>query len=218
METNNGFKDDRSTSAKESHHQTNNRVIIGAILVLAGLFLAIRNTGFFPDFIDNVIFSWPMLLITIGVILTLGSRDKTAGIIVMAVGGFFMIPLLFRETFHMYNMFWPSIFIIVGIIFIVTRKKGPSPVKSKGMIGDDVIDYVNIISGFSVITSSNSIPVSMGIWISRKTRSGFRDIIVFKPEKPSEHSATTSMYARSSRYFLIISRAGASSSIMRVLI
>lgn len=147
METNSGFNDDRSTPAEKGYHQTNNRVIIGAILVLAGLFLAIRNTGFFPDFIDNVIFSWPMLLITIGVILTLGSRDKTAGIIVMAVGGFFMIPLLFRETFHMYNMFWPSIFIIVGIIFIVTRKKGPSPVKSKGMIGDDVIDYVNIFSG-----------------------------------------------------------------------
>jgi predicted membrane protein len=115
--------------------------------VLAGLFLVIRNTGFFPDFIDNVIFSWPMLLVTIGLILTLGASDKTAGIIVMAVGGFFMIPLLFRETFHMYNMFWPSIFIIIGVIFIVTRRKGWTPGKSRGMIGDDVIDYVNIFSG-----------------------------------------------------------------------
>ncbi|NMD03494.1 MAG: cell wall-active antibiotics response protein, partial [Bacteroidales bacterium] len=128
-------------------HLTNNRVVIGIILVLAGLFLVIRNTGFFPDFIDNVIFSWPMLLVTIGLILTLGASDKTAGIIVMAVGGFFMIPLLFRETFHMYNMFWPSIFIIIGVIFIVTRRKGWTPGKSRGMIGDDVIDYVNIFSG-----------------------------------------------------------------------
>jgi len=131
----------------ESHHLANNRVVIGIILVLAGLFLVIRNTGFFPDFIDNVIFSWPMLLVTIGLILTLGASDKTAGIIVMAVGGFFMIPLLFRETFHMYNMFWPSIFIIIGVIFIVTRRKGWTPGKSRGMIGDDVIDYVNIFSG-----------------------------------------------------------------------
>jgi len=58
-----------------------------------------------------------------------------------------MIPLLFRETFHMYNMFWPSIFIIIGVIFIVTRRKGWTPGKSRGMIGDDVIDYVNIFSG-----------------------------------------------------------------------
>jgi len=147
METNSGFKDDHSVQDHESHHLTNNRVVIGVILVLAGLFLVIRNTGFFPDFIDNVIFSWPMLLVIIGLILTLGASDKTAGIIVMAVGGFFMIPLLFRETFHMYNMFWPSIFIIIGVIFIVTRRKGWTPGKSKGMIGDDVIDYVNIFSG-----------------------------------------------------------------------
>ena len=147
METNSGFKDDNSVQSHESHHLTNNRVVIGVILVLAGLFLVIRNTGFFPDFIDNVIFSWPMLLVTIGLILTLGASDKTAGIIVMAVGGFFMIPLLFRETFHMYNMFWPSIFIIIGVIFIVTRRKGWTPGKSRGMIGDDVIDYVNIFSG-----------------------------------------------------------------------
>jgi predicted membrane protein len=147
METNSGYKDDRPVTGHENHHLTNNRVIIGIILVLAGLFLVIRNTGFFPDFIDNVIFSWPMLLVTIGLILTLGASDKTAGIIVMAVGGFFMIPLLFRETFHMYNMFWPSIFIIVGVIFIVTRRRGWTPGKSKGILGDDVIDYVNIFSG-----------------------------------------------------------------------
>lgn len=29
-------------------------VVIGVVLVLAGLFLVIRNTGFFPDFIDDV--------------------------------------------------------------------------------------------------------------------------------------------------------------------
>ena len=147
METNNEYKDEPRFPKHEEHRLTNNRVIIGVILVLAGLFLVIRNTGFFPDFIDHVVFSWPMLLVVIGLVLTLGATDKTAGIIIMAVGGFFMIPLLFRETFHMYNMFWPSIFIIIGVIFIVTRRRGWNSVKTKGMIGDDYIDYVNVFSG-----------------------------------------------------------------------
>ena len=148
METINDYRDDnRQPAGRERHRLTNNRVIIGAILVLAGLFLVIRNTGFFPDFIDHVIFSWPMLLVAIGLIMTLGATEKTAGIIIMAVGGFFMIPLIFRETFQMYNMFWPSIFIIIGIIFIVTRRKGWNAVSSKGMASDDVIDYVAIFSG-----------------------------------------------------------------------
>jgi len=147
METQNEFRDERNTSGRNQHNVTNNRVVIGVVLVLAGLFLVIRNTGIFPDFIDHIIFSWPMLLVAIGLVMTLGASEKTAGVIVMAVGGFFMIPLLFRETFHMYNMFWPSIFIIIGIIFIVTKRKGWNAVTSKGMIGDDYIDYVNVFSG-----------------------------------------------------------------------
>jgi predicted membrane protein len=147
METINDYRDENRHPERGHHHLTNNRIIIGVILVLAGLFLVIRNTGFFPDFIDHVIFSWPMLLVTIGLVLTLGASEKTGGVIVMAVGAFFMIPLLFRETFHMYNMFWPSIFIIIGIIFIVTKRKGWNAVTSKGMVGDDFIDYVNVFSG-----------------------------------------------------------------------
>lgn len=155
METMDDFRDDSGklneggTQMQPHRHNANNRIIIGVIMVLVGLFLVIRNTGFFPDFIDNVIFSWPMLLVTIGLVMTLGATEKTAGIIVMAVGGFFMIPLIFRETFHMYNMFWPSIFIIVGIIFIVSRRGSWShSIKGqKGTSGDDFVDYVSVFSG-----------------------------------------------------------------------
>jgi len=154
METKGEFRDERQRLNEESpgtgnehHHLTNNRTLIGVVLVLAGLFLVIRNTGFFPEFIDDVIFSWPMLLVAIGLVMTLGASEKTGGIIVMAVGGFFMIPLIFRETFHMYNMFWPSIFIIVGIIFIVSRRRGWNAISTKGVAGDDYIDYVNVFSG-----------------------------------------------------------------------
>lgn len=145
METNEDFK-----GQTPKHHEpqlSNNRVIIGVVMVLAGLFLVIRNTGLFPDFIDKVIFSWQMLLIVIGLVMTIGASEKTAGIIVMAVGGFFMIPLIFRETFHMYNMFWPAVFIIVGVIFISTKRHGWGGATSKGVAGDDYVDYVNVFSG-----------------------------------------------------------------------
>jgi predicted membrane protein len=44
-------------------------------------------------------------------------------------------------------MFWPSIFIIVGVIFIVSRRTGWNAIKSKGAVGDDYVDYVNVFSG-----------------------------------------------------------------------
>ena len=154
MESNENFRDERHQARderrqirQEHRHLHNNRPIIGVVLVLAGLFLVMRNTGFFPEFIDHVIFSWPMLLVVIGLVMTLGAAEKTSGVIVMAVGGFFLIPMIFRETFHAYNMFWPSIFIIIGVIFIATKRRGWNAVSTTGLTGDDYIDIVNVFSG-----------------------------------------------------------------------
>ena len=156
METNGNHRYEDRPDRHENHHLKNNRSLIGVILVLAGLFLLMRNTGLFPRFIDNVIFSWPMLLVVIGLVMTLGASEKTTGVIIMAVGGFFLIPTIFRETFHAYNMFWPSIFIIIGVIFLVTKRRNPYPGVSKVTFGNDYIDYINIFSGGErQVTSDN---------------------------------------------------------------
>jgi predicted membrane protein len=154
METNESYRDERRQARqesrqirRESHHLTSNRPIIGVILVLLGLFLVLRNTGFFPYTISNIVFSWPMLLITIGLVITLGSAgSKTSGVIVMAVGAFFLIPHIFRDAFNV-DMFWPSVFIIIGVIFIFSKRHGWNSVSTAGIIGDDYIDYVNVFSG-----------------------------------------------------------------------
>jgi len=150
METNGNWRDERRAWRHEHHHHhlEHNRAIIGVILVIAGLFLVLRNTGIFPDMIDNVVFSWPMLLVTIGLIMTIGSSgSRTSGVIIMAVGAFFLIPRIFSETFHVYNLFWPSIFIIIGVIFIFSKRRGWNSVSTSSAVGDDYIDYVNIFSG-----------------------------------------------------------------------
>jgi predicted membrane protein len=147
METNENLRDEKRLHRREHNHLQNNRTIIGVILVLLGIFLVMRNSGFFPSFIEHIIFSWPMLLVTIGLVITLGSSGgKTSGIIVMAVGAFFLIPHIFRETFDV-NMFWPSIFIIIGIVFIFSKRKGWNTVPTVPQTGDDYIDYVHIFSG-----------------------------------------------------------------------
>jgi predicted membrane protein len=146
METNQTIRDEKRPYRHEGQIQSN-RVIIGVVLVLLGLFLVMRNTGIFPHFIDHVIFSWPMLLVTIGLIITLSSSGgKTSGIIIMAVGGFFLIPIIFRETFDI-NMFWPAVFIIIGVVFILSKRRGWNSVPTGPQTGDDYIDYVHIFSG-----------------------------------------------------------------------
>jgi predicted membrane protein len=147
METNESYKDENRSHRHGPHQLQSNRAVIGVILVILGLFLVMRNTGVFPNFIEEIIFSWPMLLITIGLVITLGSGgSKTSGVIVMAVGTFFLIPHIFRDVFDV-NMFWPSIFIIIGIVFIFSKRKGWNSVTTASLVGDDYIDYVHVFSG-----------------------------------------------------------------------
>jgi predicted membrane protein len=147
METNENYKDGNRPYRREHHHLQSNRAIVGVILVLLGLFLVMRNTGVFPVFIEHIIFSWPMLLVTIGLVITIGSSGgKSSGVIVMAVGAFFLIPHIFRETFDV-NLFWPSIFIIIGIVFIFSKRKGWNSVSTNAQVGDDYIDFIHVFSG-----------------------------------------------------------------------
>lgn len=136
-------------SSSNPRYRAGNRSIIGLILILAGFFLLLRNTNIFPYFIDEIIFSWQMLLIMIGLVVTIGGSNKTPGIIVMAVGAFFLIPEIFSEIFRTYKIFWPALFITAGILFIVTgRKATESLFRSRGsQSSDDYIDIINVFSG-----------------------------------------------------------------------
>ena len=42
------------------------KIVLGTIIIFAGLFLLAENFGFLNSWIKHVIFSWPMILIVIG--------------------------------------------------------------------------------------------------------------------------------------------------------
>ena len=130
---------------------TSNRFIIGILLVIAGFILILEKTTVLPapldNFIDDIIFSWQMLLIVIGVITLAGSGNKTPGIVLIAVGGFFLIPDLFSDYFRSFNFFWPALFIVIGVVLLInSRRLGDRLHYSTGSKAD-MIDYVNVFSG-----------------------------------------------------------------------
>lgn len=89
-----------------------------------------------------------MLLIAIGFIMILGTGNKAPGLIVMAVGGFFILPEVFDIPFRTYRLFWPAVLIIIGVIVLSNarwfRKENWT---SKSSTSTDVIDMVNIFGG-----------------------------------------------------------------------
>ena len=133
------------------HHDTSNRFIIGVLLIIAGLILIVQKSTILPEpldhFIDDIIFSWQMLLIVIGVITLAGSDNKTPGIVMIAVGGFFLIPEMFTDFFRSFNFFWPAVFIVVGVVLLMNSKRLVKKLDYSTVNKADYIDYVNIFSG-----------------------------------------------------------------------
>ena len=68
---------ENETNKPLKNPENSSRLIIGILLIVAGMVLILKKTTVLPgpldDFIDDVIFSWQMLLIVIGVITLVGS-------------------------------------------------------------------------------------------------------------------------------------------------
>lgn len=131
--------------------ETPNRFIIGVLLIVAGLILMIKKSSVLPEpldyFIDDILFSWQMLLIAIGVITLTGSDNKTPGIVLISVGGFFLIPELFTDFFRSFNFFWPALFIVIGVVLLINSKRLGKTLNFSTSNKADYIDYTNIFSG-----------------------------------------------------------------------
>jgi len=103
---------------KEDKHNPGTK--IGIFLILAGLLLAgvmfdILNLGSPREY-----FVWPVLVIFVGMLILFNS-DAAAGIIIIAVGGYFLLPRLDYELPVLYEkIYWPAAIILAGLALIIS--------------------------------------------------------------------------------------------------
>jgi len=98
-------------------------IVCGLLIIAAGVLLFAFNAGLLPMAFKHVVFSWPMLLIGLGFAF-LFSRDKwVAGVILMFIGSFFILPRL--PFFRFYNIgyfvgqnIWAIGLVALGIIVL----------------------------------------------------------------------------------------------------
>ena len=95
-------------------------IICGLMFLAAGVLLFAFNSGLLLPVYKSVVFSWPMLLVAIGFVV-LFSRDKwLGGVILMLVGGFFLLPKLNIERLVFISQNgWATGLIIVGVIVLL---------------------------------------------------------------------------------------------------
>lgn len=109
---------------KEHHkRKANKRSLMGIIFIVVGLVLIASKLDVISDSVRHVIVSWPMLLIGIGVFNILSNKNYSSGLILVTVGSFFILPRMFDIPFEVKDMFWPAIFVAIGVIMLTVKNR-----------------------------------------------------------------------------------------------
>jgi predicted membrane protein len=129
------------------HQHTEKRIIIGALIILAGLALLLSNLGFISYELKRYVFRWEMILIVIGVIFVMSHDKKGPGIILLIIGGAFYIRDFFELSFSYWQILWPAVLILAGILILLRHRKDPTHYQKKNVSDDDIIDEIAIFGG-----------------------------------------------------------------------
>ena len=122
-------------------------IAFGVVVLGFGLALLLRNMDLLPAIVEDAIFSWQMLLIGIGTINYV-DRNKTFGLVLMVVGGVFLIPDFFNFPVELHKVFWPAILILIGIVLIMNAGKKRKRMNFKEISSsDDTMEEVAIFGG-----------------------------------------------------------------------
>lgn len=98
-------------------------LVFGLIVLLLGLVWLMRNFGMISEYTWDIIFSWQMLLIAIGVINITNDSSRGIGWILIAIGGFFLVSDIFDLPTSFRNVFWPALLILIGLVLIFGSSK-----------------------------------------------------------------------------------------------
>jgi predicted membrane protein len=137
---------DENNKLMKPHHKFKT-MLVGIMVVTFGLLYMLRNMYVIDMDTWRVIFSWPMLLVALGII-NLAERKFSWGFILLAVGSVFLLDRYFHLPYNLFTFFWPVLIIAIGLGMIFTnsfrafriRRNRPDFISSDGdMINDQAI-------------------------------------------------------------------------------
>lgn len=124
------------------------KLILAALLIGVGMLLLFDNFNLLPGNINNIIFSWPMLLVVLGFLHLVKHSNKTFGLVLLAVGAFFLLPRIVPGlSLSFGQLFWPAIFLGIGFLILFKGNSGNKPWKRDSTNSSEIIDEVNIFGG-----------------------------------------------------------------------
>jgi predicted membrane protein len=98
------------------------RLFTGILILAAGILFLMRELGFL---IPEWIFSWQVLLITIGIMISIRHRfRKLSGVVLIIIGTTFFLRD-YVPQFNYANLLWPVALILIGLYMLLRKDHGP---------------------------------------------------------------------------------------------
>ena len=143
----------------ENKNAVDKRVILGGVLIfLGGIFLL--NTMNILNFrFAHVVFSWPFIMLVIGLFVLVNTEKKFLGGILTGIGSLFLIPRIFPNIDYDSGIVIPLLLIILGTYIIVKKRRHDSSSEffsDHSTVNKDKIDDVSIFGGGTKIISSDN--------------------------------------------------------------
>jgi len=129
----------------------NSKMLAGILLILIGLFAISGNFFNLPFHFTHYIFSFPGLMMIIGLFILINHNDSFLGVLLVGIGGFWFLSRYSDfPVRHYLNEYWPILIILLGIYIILKRDNYKSFTKDNvesNKYDMDFIDEVAILGG-----------------------------------------------------------------------
>ena len=106
----------------ENRSKSNSRATLGVILVIIGGLFLLDNLNLFTFSIPHIVFSFPAILLIIGILILVNSENKTMGIILVIIGAILLVPRIFTWIAFDSGVVISILIIALGI-YILTRRR-----------------------------------------------------------------------------------------------
>ncbi|MFT3740686.1 MAG: DUF5668 domain-containing protein [Breznakibacter sp.] len=134
-------------------HKHRSRFALGVVLIAIGFVYLAGNFGMISEPLFDVLTSWPMILVAIG-LLNFAKRQYTPAFILFGVASFFLLQKFTDVDIWRY---WPILLVFIGLVLIFNRRSNTlhcEPVMNQN--SQDVIDDVALFGGsVSQVESQN---------------------------------------------------------------
>ena len=129
----------------EQKHR-DHRLLLGIGIVVVGLLFLAKNFGWLDYEIRRYIFRWEVVLMALGLIFIAGRANKSTGIILFFIGGAFYLRDLMGFSFTFWEVFWPTLLILAGLLIIFRHRLDRSSERGS-LTEENMIDEIAFFGG-----------------------------------------------------------------------